>query len=85
MDTRAVGLSIIELKGGRTVPGESLDLATGYSEFAQIGDYVDSQKPLAVVHYQNEAQYERARNNLSAAIKITEDKPEIKNPILLKI
>ncbi len=85
MDTRAVGLSIIELKGGRTVPGESLDLATGYSEFAQIGDYVDGSKPLAIVHYQSEEQYEKARKNILTAITITDTKPEIKNPILLKI
>lgn len=85
MDTRAVGLSIIELKGGRTVPGESLDLATGYSEFAQIGDYVDGSKPLAIAHYQTEEQYEKARKNILTAITITDTKPEIKNPILLKI
>lgn len=85
MDTRAVGLSIIELKGGRITPEQNLDLATGYSEFAQIGDYVDNQKPLAVVHYQSEEQYENARKNLLAAIKITENKPKIKDPILLKI
>lgn len=85
MDTRAIGLSIIEMKGGRTAPEQKLDLATGYSEFAQIGDYVDNQKPLAIVHYQSEEQYDKAKQNLLAAIKITEDKPEIKNPILLKI
>lgn len=85
MDTRAVGLSIIEMKGGRTAPEQKLDLATGYSEFAQIGDYVDNQKPLAIVHYQSEEQYDKAKQNLLAAIKITENKPEIQNPILLKI
>ncbi len=85
MDTRAIGLSIIEMKGGRTAPEQKLDLATGYSEFAQIGDYVDNQKPLAIVHYQSEEQYDKAKQILLAAIKITENKPEIQNPILLKI
>lgn len=85
MDTRAIGLSIIELKGGRTIPEQSLDLATGYSEFAQIGDYVDNNKPLAIVHYQNKEQYEKAKQNILKAITVSETKPEIKNPILLKI
>jgi len=85
MDTRAVGLSIVEMKGGRSAPGQSLDLATGYSEFAQIGDYVDNQKPLAIAHYQTEEQYEKAKQDLLAAITISDTKPEIKNPILLKI
>ena len=85
MDTRAVGLSIIEMKGGRTTPGQSLDLATGYTEFAQIGDYIDGSKPLAIVHYQNDEQYEKAKQSLLKAIKISDTRPEIKNPILLKI
>jgi thymidine phosphorylase len=85
MNTRAVGLSIVEMKGGRSMPGESLDLATGYTEFAQIGDYVDGSKPLAIVHYQSEEQYAKARKNILAAITISETKPEIKNPILMKI
>ena len=85
MDTRAVGLSIIEMKGGRITPGESLDLATGYTEFAQIGDYVDNNKPLAIVHYQNEEQYAKAKQNILKAISVSDTKPEIKNPILLKI
>ena len=85
MNTRAIGLSIVEMKGGRTAPGQSLDLTTGYSEFAQIGDYTDSQKPLAIVHYQTEEQYEKAKQDLLAAITISDTKPEIKNPILLKI
>lgn len=85
MDTRAIGLSIIELKGGRTLPEQSLDLATGYSEFAQIGDYVDNQKPIAVVHYQTEEQFEKAKQNLLKAVSVTEQKPDIKNPILQKV
>ncbi|MBQ8482031.1 MAG: thymidine phosphorylase [Alphaproteobacteria bacterium] len=85
MDTRAVGLSIIEMKGGRTAPEQKLDLSTGYSEFAQIGDYADNNKPLAMVHYQSEEQYEKAKQNLLSAIEISDTKPEIKNPILLKI
>lgn len=85
MNTRAIGLSIVEMKGGRTAPGQSLDLATGYTEFIQIGDYVDNTKPLAIVHCQNEEQYTKAKQNLLAAITISETKPEVRNPILLKI
>ena len=50
MNTRDIGLSIIELKGGRVRPDQKLDYATGYSRFCQIGDLVDDSTPLAVVH-----------------------------------
>lgn len=85
MNARAVGLSIIELDGGRRIPTQKLDLATGYSEFVQIGDYVDSQKPLAMVHYQNEEQFVRARSALLKAISIGDKAPALTNPILLEI
>lgn len=60
MDTRDIGLSIIELKGGRVRPDQKLDYATGYSRFCQIGDLVDDSTPLAVVHTQTEDEYKHA-------------------------
>lgn len=85
MDARAVGLSIIELGGGRIIPTQKLDLATGYSDFAQVGDYVDAHNPLAMVHYQTEEQFKRAESALQKTIKISETAPEITSPILLKL
>jgi thymidine phosphorylase len=85
MDTRAVGMSIIKLKGGRSYPGQALDLATGYSEFIQISDKVDTKTPMAIVHYQTEEQYETVKQDIINAIKIAPQKPEIKNPIIMTI
>ena len=85
VNARAVGLSIIELGGGRVVPTQKLDLATGYSEFVQVGDYVDGDKPLAMVHYQNEEQFKRAESALLKAVNISEQAPTKDNPILLKL
>ena len=85
MDARAVGLSIIELGGGRIIPTQKLDLATGYSDFAQVGDYVDEHNPLAMVHYQTDEQFQRAEKALQKAINIGENKPELTSPILLKL
>ncbi|MBR1648210.1 MAG: thymidine phosphorylase [Alphaproteobacteria bacterium] len=77
MDTRALGLSIIELKGGRTSPEQSIDHATGYSSFCQIGDYVDASTPLAFVHARTEDDYEKAKAALLADIKIGDIAPMI--------
>jgi thymidine phosphorylase len=85
MDTRAIGLSIIELGGGRRVPTQKLDLATGYTAFAQIGDKVDEKTPLAMVHYQTEEQFQKAKEQILQAISIDNKKPDIKSPILLTI
>ena len=85
MDTRAIGLSIIKMRGGRTIPGQKLDLATGYTQFVQVGDKVDAQTPLAIVHYQDEAQYETARQDVLEAVQIGDKQSAVLTPILLKI
>lgn len=85
MDTRGIGLSIIELKGGRTTPEQKLDYATGYTDFCQIGDYVDNNKPLAVIHAQNEEQFERAADTLRRLITVGEIPPRPAPEIIEKI
>jgi len=85
MDTRGVGLSVIELHGGRTLPEEKIDYANGYSEFCQVGDWVDNQHPLAIVHAQNEDEFNVARNNLLKLIKIGDKKVVSDNCIIEKI
>lgn len=75
MDTRGIGLSIIGLKGGRVVPEQKLDYATGYSDFCQIGDYVDQACPVAMVHAEDDEQYAAAVAALRQYIKIGEQKP----------
>ncbi len=84
MDTRGIGLSIIELKGGRTTPEQKLDHAVGYSEFCQIGDFVDNQKPLAVIHAQTEEQFKQAAEKLRRLIRLGE-KPKLTPCIIEKI
>ena len=85
MNTRNIGLSVIELKGGRAHPDQKLDYATGFSAFCQIGDYVDSQKPLAFIHAQTEDQFNHARKELLNNIQIGENAPAITDPIIEKI
>lgn len=86
MDTRAIGVSIIKLHGGRTVPGQKLNLATGYTEFAQIGCKVEAGRtPLAIVHYDEESEFAQAQSDLLKAIEIRDKQPPVHNPILLKI
>ncbi len=85
MDTRGIGLSIIELKGGRTTPEQKLDYATGYSDFCQLGEKVDNEKPLAVIHAQTEEQYAHAADELKRLITISDKKPAPSRCIIQKI
>jgi thymidine phosphorylase len=85
VDTRAVGLSVIKLGGGRTVPGQKLDLATGFTDFVQVGDFVAEGEPLAVVHYQTEEQYFSAQDDILQAVTICQEQPSQTDAILLNV
>lgn len=85
METRNIGLSIIGLKGGRIRSDQQLDYATGYTEFCQIGDFIDTQKPLCIIHAQSMEDYEKTAEELKSYIKISDSKPNISSPIIEKI
>lgn len=83
--TRDIGLSIIGLKGGRTRSDQELDYATGFSHFCQIGDYVDSQNPLCLIHAQTEADWQQAAEQTLKNIQISEQKPILSSAIIEKV
>lgn len=85
MDTRGIGLSIIEMKGGRCTPEQKLDYATGYSEFCQIGCYIDEKTPLAIVHAQTEEQYLKACESLQNLITLNDKKPAETRSIIKRV
>ena len=85
MNTRNIGLSVILLKGGRTTPEQKLDYATGYSDFCQIGDWVDAKTPLAIVHAQTEEDYLKASQELNLNISISNEKPHLNECIIKQI
>lgn len=85
MDTREVGLSIIEMKGGRITPDQKLDYATGYTEFCQIGQKVDKNVPLAIAHVQTEEQFAQAEKYLRNLVSINDKRTALTSEIIEKI
>jgi thymidine phosphorylase len=71
MDTRAIGMAVVAMGGGRRKPTDSIDYAVGFSDFIALGDTADRQKPLAMVHVRNEAQFTEAQKALREAITIS--------------
>ena len=69
-DTRAVGMSVVELGGGRLRNDASVDHSVGFSDIVEIGDRVDSQRPLAIVHARTEEAAALAAAQLRAAVTI---------------
>jgi len=67
IDTRAVGVAVIELGGGRKRAADPIDPAVGFTDLAPIGAAVDASAPLARVHARTEVAADAAAEALCAA------------------
>ena len=70
MDTRAIGMAVVSMGGGRRVSTDTIDYAVGFDDFIRLGDIANNDKPLAVIHARNESQWQVAAEALRDAIKV---------------
>ena len=68
--TRAVGLAVVGLGGGRTRPQDPVDHAVGLTSLATIGDEVGPSRPLAVVHARTSAAADHAAAEIRGAYRV---------------
>lgn len=76
MDTRELGLAVVAMGGGRRAAGDKLDYAVGLTDFIRLGQSVEADKPLALIHAQTEAQFAEAARMVQAAVKIGDTRPQ---------
>ncbi|HHQ4477773.1 TPA: thymidine phosphorylase [Aeromonas veronii] len=76
MDTRELGLAVVAMGGGRRAAGDKLDYAVGLTDFIRLGQNVDADKPIAMIHAQTEEQYAQAASMVQAAVRIGGERPE---------
>jgi len=69
-DTRAVGLAVIALGGGRRRVEDRIDPAVGIDDILPLGTVVSRSDPIAVVHAADEASAEQAAVLLQKAFAI---------------
>ncbi|KQZ33258.1 thymidine phosphorylase [Mesorhizobium sp. Root552] len=68
--TRAIGLAVVELGGGRTRPEDKVDHAVGLTSLLPVGAEVRGGDMLALVHARSEDQADRASAAVLAAYTI---------------
>jgi thymidine phosphorylase len=85
VDTRALGLAVVALGGGRTGAGAAIDSAVGLTELAGIGDHVGRGRPLCRIHARNEADAEMASTVVQRAYAIDEKALDSRSPIIDRI
>ncbi|MCZ8235609.1 MAG: thymidine phosphorylase [Inhella sp.] len=74
-DTRAIGIAVIELGGGRRVASDPIDPQVGFAAVRPLGSTVQAGEALAVVHAADEAAADRAIAAYQAACQIAEQAP----------
>lgn len=70
IDTREVGLCVVELGGGRRRAADKIDPAVGLTRLAPLGAKLEKGDPIAVIHAASDADAEAAKAQLSAAYHI---------------
>lgn len=84
-DTRALGLAVMDLGGGRKVESDTIDMAVGLADVAGPGAAVGrGGRPLAVVHARDEAAADAAEAAVRAAIAVGDAKPE-QRPVVAEV
>ncbi|MFL6664000.1 MAG: thymidine phosphorylase [Rhizobacter sp.] len=77
IDTRALGLAVVELGGGRRRSDDRIDPAVGLSALLGLGERVARGAPLAVVHAATEAAADAAARTVQVAYAIADEAPRI--------
>ena len=75
IDTRSVGLVVVALGGGRLRVDDQVDHSVGLTDVVAVGEHVDRDRPLAVVHARSESDAIVAADALRAACSIGDVAP----------
>ena len=75
IDTRAIGIAVVELGGGRRRATDPIDHSVGLTDLAGIGAAVGPDVPLAMVYARHEATAAAAERSLRAAYAVGDVAP----------
>ena len=75
IDTRGVGMAVVALGGGRTMPTDKIDHTVGFDRLLGLGARVDARTPIARIHARDEASAADAEARLKAAYRLGDKAP----------
>lgn len=84
IDSRAIGISVLELGGARRRSTDIIDHAVGFENLLGVGDFIDSKLPLARIHARDEQSLALAKDRILRAYKIGEQKKGKENGVIIK-
>jgi len=76
MDTRGMGLAVVQLGGGRKTASDAIDYGVGLSDMCTLGQTIDKETPLAVIHARDEQSWQQAAAMVQASVTISDKASE---------
>jgi thymidine phosphorylase len=70
IDTRAIGVALIELGGGRLNAQDKIDHRVGFSEFVGVGEEVGPDRPICMIHAADRTSWARAAAAVRNAVRV---------------
>ncbi len=83
MDTRALGMAVVGLGGGRRQATDAIDYSVGLTQMITLGERADAQRPLAMIHARDEVQWQQAAQAVRAAVELSDVAPQA-TPVVYK-
>ena len=74
IETRKLGLILIELGGGRKQIDDAINYTVGYENVVSVGDNVDTSTPLLKVHASSQSDFDRVKNEIEKCFVISDTK-----------
>lgn len=75
IDGRALGLAVIALGGGRAVANQAIDVRVGLDAVAGLGEWVDDDRPVCLIHAADEASAAGAARRIESAVTVADAAP----------
>tara|TARA_B100000953_G_scaffold64327_1_gene51457 strand:+ start:1 stop:1314 length:1314 start_codon:yes stop_codon:yes gene_type:complete len=76
IETRKLGLILIELGGGRKQINDKIDYTVGYESVISVGDNVDKSTPLLKVHASSQSDFNKVKNEIEKCFVISNSKSD---------
>lgn len=85
IDTRAIGVAVVEIGGGRRDVADAIDPSVGYDRLIGLGALVEPGDVIGRVHAADDAAADHAAMALQAAIRLSTSAPSPPDPVLGRI
>lgn len=85
IDTRAIGITVVTLGGGRIRPQDPVDHAVGITALQPIGAKMEKGEPIALVHARSDSDAATAASSIEMAYQFANRKPRTANSVLRRI